>query len=242
MTEAFTNDSGWLSTRQSGIELLCLFCHILSARISHTVDDGFQSGSNSNANGKQLLFLGRSPPVQSPLTGDVLINLTGLSPGGITASYLPERLWNYPFQPTITFSPADDVRRRASVPEKSSFIQTRLHAPLAKSPIICRCEQETNKQTSWERARQIGKKHVDELMNVGQGDQTCRDEGEREEVAGVAGRRESHRGGLRQQQNKTLEIDRVVVSNLCMPARHELFLLALQNIIMRVLVYIHFHR
>lgn len=77
--KAFTNDSGWVFTVQSGIELLCLFCHVLSARISLTVDEGFKSTSTSNTHGKQPLLEHCLPPIQSLLMGKVLINLTGLS-------------------------------------------------------------------------------------------------------------------------------------------------------------------
>lgn len=81
-----TNESGRVSLPQSGIELLCLFSHNLSACISPTLDDGLQSGSSAKANGMQLLFLGCLPPIQSLLMGDNLINLTGLFLFGITAS------------------------------------------------------------------------------------------------------------------------------------------------------------
>lgn len=56
MTEALTNGCGLVSTGQSGIELLCLVCHILSACISRTPDDWFQSQTNSSADGKQPLL------------------------------------------------------------------------------------------------------------------------------------------------------------------------------------------
>lgn len=94
-------------------------------------------------------------------------------PGGMTAGYDYRMIcW-----PTITFTCG--WRNAGSLPGNH-----RLFKPgCARCLIICWCEKDTNKRTSWEQLQQIQKKHVDELMNAGQREQTWG--GERGEVVGL---------------------------------------------------------
>lgn len=95
-------------------------------------------------------------------------------PGGITASYLPEDYGIICLNRQLPF-PVDDVTQRAC--QKIILYSNQVaHVP-GNSLIICQCEKQTNKSTSRERPQQIWKKHVDELMNMGQRNQTYWDEG-----------------------------------------------------------------
>lgn len=161
-----TNESGRVSLPQSDIELLCLFSHNLSACISPTLGDGLQTGSNTKANGTQLLFVGCLPPIQSLLMGNILINLTGLLCSDNNKHFL-RRLQNYLFQPASTLCHSKPAR-------KSFFSQTKLLTLLSNSLIICLHDQQTIRPQRRDH-NESQKEHVGELMNVGRRDYVCRD-------------------------------------------------------------------